>query len=103
MQSEGGGELIRRRSRFAYWAGEWRGEAGEWCLFRELFHIPLLVRSDTSLPLIGAQERTGSICCQNQIIFCQQSRREDRRLSQARGHTYTCTDTHFKVGPLRVS
>ncbi len=91
-------ELICRRSRVAYWAGEWRGEAGEWFLFRELFHIPLLVRSDTSLPLIGAQERTGSICCQNQIIFCQQSRRESQRLSQACGHTYTCTDTLCVLG-----
>lgn len=60
-------------------------------LFRELLHIPLLVRSDTSLLLIGAQERTGSICCQNQIILCQQSRRESRRLSQACGHTHAHT------------
>lgn len=28
---------------------------------------PLLVRSDTSQPLIGAQETTGTTCCQNQI------------------------------------
>lgn len=90
-------ELICRRSRVACWAGE-GGEAGEWFLFRELFHIPLLVRADTSLPLIGAQERTGSICCQNQIIFCQQSRRENWRLSQPCGHTYTCMDTHTYLG-----
>lgn len=77
-------------------AGPVNGEErlGEWFLFRELFHIPLLVRADTSLPLIGAPERTGSICCQNQIIFCQQSKGENRRLSQPCRHTYTCTSIH---------
>lgn len=58
-------ELICRRSPVACWAVEWGEEAGKWFLFRELFHIPLLVKADTSLSLIGAQERTGSICCQN--------------------------------------
>lgn len=86
-----------------WWHGGVACWAGEWFLFRELFHIPLLVRADTSLPLIGAQERTGSICCQNQIIFCQQSRREKQRLSLSLslspcGHTHTQTHSSLSSG-----
>lgn len=66
----------------------WRGE---------LFHT-LPVKTDTSLPLIGAQERTGSICCQNQIIFCQQSRRGGQpHLSQPCGQIFTCALSFYRL------
>jgi len=66
-------------------------------VLRDLFHIPLLVRACTFLPLIGARKRTDSICCQNQIIFCQQSRRKNCHLRQPCGQAHILLNDHYRT------